>query len=102
MLKALLIKFVLGLVMPGVVAAVKAAAPGVWSKVPDWLRPLLSSVLGAVASGGTSLVTDAAAGAVSIAVDAAAGAAGGASGKALRDSAKAMKMPWMEGGPAEG
>lgn len=95
MLASLLMKFGMGLVMPVVVGVVKAAAPGLWAKVPAWLQPLLSSVLGAIASGGASVVTDAAAGAASIAVDAVVGAAGGASGKAVRDSAKAMQMPWM-------
>lgn len=108
MFTSLLVKFGMGLVMPMVVGVVKAAAPSLWAKVPSWLQPLLSSVLGALATGGASVVTDAAATAVTIATDAAIGAAGGASGKAVRDSMREVvpetpdaAHPWDDG-PAIG
>ncbi|MFA6046928.1 MAG: hypothetical protein WC718_18235, partial [Phycisphaerales bacterium] len=69
MITSLLVKFGMGLLMPVVVGVVKAAAPGLWAKVPAWLQPILSSVLGAIASGGTSVVTDAASTVVSVATD---------------------------------
>ena len=102
MFTTLIAKFAMGFLMPVLVGIVKKAAPSLWAKIPDMIQPLVSAILGALASGGTTLVVDVAAGATSIvtsvAADAAIGAAGGASGKAVRDSATAgpFKFPWME------
>lgn len=78
-------KFLLGLLMPTVLAAVKSGVRSAWDKIPGWLQPLTSSVLGAAAGAAATV----AAGGVTIeaiAAGAAVGAAGGASGKAVRDS----------------
>ena len=98
MFTTLIAKFAMGFLMPVLVGIVKKAAPSLWAKIPDMIQPLVSAILGALASGGTTLVVDAAAGVTSVAADAAIGAAGGASGKAVRDSATAgpFKFPWME------
>jgi len=40
-------KFILGLLMPSVIAAVKAGVSAAWEKIPAWIQPLVSSALGA-------------------------------------------------------
>jgi len=87
-------KFILGLLMPSVIAAVKAGVSAAWEKIPAWIQPLVSSALGA-AAGAAATVAAGGADVATISAGAAVGAAGGASGKAVRDSARAA-FPWMD------
>ena len=78
-------KFLLGLLMPIVVGAVRKGVGDVWEKIPSWMRPLVSSVMGAAAGAAVAAST----GVVStetVLAGAAVGAVGGATGKADRDA----------------
>ena len=97
MLTSILIKLAIGALGSFAVGAVKSFAPALWDKIPEIVRPLVSSILGALATGGTSLATDAAAGLASVAADAVVGAGGGALARAARDSAVTPTPLWKGG-----
>lgn len=84
-------KILLGIIMPGVLAAVKAGAAQAWERVPAWLQPLVSSLLGAVA-GATATAAAGATDGPSLLAGAGVGAGAGALGKAGRDAGKTLGM----------
>lgn len=45
------IQWLIPVISPLLVAALKAALAGQWGLIPDWIKPLLSAVIGAVLGG---------------------------------------------------
>lgn len=84
-------KFVLGLIMPVLIGAVKQGVPGAWEKIPVWLRPMVTTLLGAI-MGSVTTLTSGATDLESVAAGALAGAAGGSLGKVGRDTKKEIMV----------
>lgn len=84
--KSWAIRIAVGYATKIAVDEIRKAAPGLWAKVPDLAKPVVTTVLGAVTAAVTGDPT-------ALVADAVGGAIGGAAGKVVHDAQKENDKP---------